>query len=133
MRGRKRSALGSLLTATALLMGASGAMAQGPPAGPGDDAAAQPKTTQATVDRAKDLAQQACATAAASAAARDADPTNVDKTAKAAADAAECAARTESAGKEQTSLAGVNGGVSAAPAPNATTSPTNSWPGMTGV
>ncbi len=112
MQRRRRKAVGSLLSATIVLatMGAGSALA-GPPAGPGDVPGTQPKTTQATVDRANDLKDQACAAAAASAAARDADPTNVEKTAKAAEDAAACAAATENAGKEATSLAGVNEGI----------------------
>jgi hypothetical protein len=111
----RRSGVGALLTATIVLSMSPAALA-GPPAGPGDDPGTQAKTTQATVDRAKDLAQQACEAAQASAAARDADPTNVEKTAKAAADAADCAARTENAGKEEKSLAGVNGGIATEPA-----------------
>jgi hypothetical protein len=113
MRCTRRSALGSLLTAAALLMSGSSALAQ---QGSADDPGTQAKTTQATVDRANQLRDQACAAAAASAAARDADPTNVEKTAKAAADAADCAAKTESAAKEAASLAGVNGGVATEPA-----------------
>ena len=101
MRGSRRSALGSLLAATALLIGAPGALAQTG----ADDPGTQAKTTQATVDRANQLRDQACAAAAASAAARDADPTNVEKTAKAAADAADCAAKTANAVKESASLA----------------------------
>ena len=102
MRGCRRRALGSLLAASALLIGAPGALAQTG----ADDPGTQAKTTQATVDRANELRDQACAAAAASAAARDADPTNVEKTAKAAADAADCAAKTANAVKESASLAG---------------------------
>src|ERR671910_164803 len=104
MRCSRRGALGSLLITAALLMSGSSALAQDTP---GDDPGTQPKTTQATVDRAKALRDQACAAAAASAAARDADPTNVEKTAKAAADAADCAAKTENASKESASLSRV--------------------------
>ena len=112
MRGCRRRALGSLLAASALLIGAPGALAQTG----ADDPGTQAKTTQATVDRANQLRDQACAAAAASAAARDADPTNVEKTAKAAADAADCAAKTANAVKESASLASVNGGIATAPA-----------------
>ncbi len=112
MRGCRRRALGSLLAASALLIGAPAALAQTG----ADDPGTQAKTTQATVDRANQLRDQACAAAAASAAARDADPTNVEKTAKAAADAADCAAKTANAVKESASLAAVNGGIATAPA-----------------
>ncbi len=112
MRCSRRSALGSLLAATALAIATPAALAQTG----GDDPGTQAKTTQATVDRANQLRDQACAAAAASAAARDADPTNVEKTAKAAADAADCAAKTENAAKEAASLSRVNGGIASEPA-----------------
>src|SRR5690349_15741454 len=110
MRSRR---VGSLLGAAILLssIGASGAYAAGPPAGPADDAGTQAMTTQATVDRAKDLAQQACAgleSAKANA--------SVARAAKAAAAAADCAGAQANADKEQASLNGVNGGIAAEPA-----------------
>jgi hypothetical protein len=116
--GLGRNAVGSLLGATILLgsFGVSSALAAGPPAGPGDDAGTQAMTTQATVDRAKDLSDQACAKSAASAAASAADPGNVAKAATAAADAADCVAAQENASKEAASLAGVNEGIATEPA-----------------
>jgi hypothetical protein len=64
MRCYRRSALGSLLTAATLLLSGSTALAQDTPA---DDPGTQPTTTQATVDRAKAIRDQACANAVASA------------------------------------------------------------------
>ena len=113
MVGSRRRVVSSLLGATILLgsFGAGAAFAAGPPAGPADDAGTQAMTTQATVDRAKDLSDQAAAKAATSAAAAAADPGNVDKAAAAAADAAAAAVALEEFGKETKSLAGVNGGI----------------------
>ena len=114
MRGRR---VGSLLGAAILLstIGASGAYAAGPPAGPADDPGTQAMTTQATVDRAKVISKDACDKAAASATAAQADPNNVAKQTQAAADAATCASAQASADKEQASLDGVNGGIATEP------------------
>jgi hypothetical protein len=118
MQGRRCVAVGSLLAAAMLL--STGTAFAGPPAGPADDPGTIADTTQASVDRANDLAAQACATAARSAKARDAASSDVAKTAAAAADAADCTAAQENASKEAASLAGANAGPSTdanAPAP----------------
>src|SRR3954471_15834593 len=110
MRGRR---VGSLLGA-AILLGTFGVASAhaAPPATAADDAATQAMTTQATVDRAKAIAKDACDAATASQAAANADPTNVAKQQQAAQDAAACASAQANADSESSSLAGVNGGVS---------------------
>src|SRR4051812_40053371 len=109
MRGRR---VGSLLAA-AILLGTwgVGTAHAAPPATAADDAGTQAMTTQATVDRAKAIAKDACDKAAASQAAAAADPGNVAKQTQAAADAAACATAQADADSESSSLAGVNGGV----------------------
>jgi hypothetical protein len=111
MKGGRCFAVGSLLSATILVgtMGAGAAFAAGPPAGPADDPGTIPVTTQATVDRANDLAAQACATSGLAAKARDAHA-SVAVTAKAADAAADCAAAQANAASEADSLATVNDG-----------------------
>src|SRR4051794_24302397 len=111
MIGRRNVAVGSLVSATILLstLGAGAAFAA-PPAGPADAPETQASTTQATVDRAKAIAKDLCDTAAASAAAAQADPNNVGKQATAASDAAACASANANASSESASLASVNGG-----------------------
>src|SRR4051794_14612866 len=113
MRGRR---VGSLLAAAVLLgtIGVGTAHAA-PPATAADDAGTQAMTTQATVDRAKAIAKDACDKAAASQAAAQADPNNVAKQTQAAQDAAACAAAQANADNEQASLAGVNRGIPTEP------------------
>src|SRR3954452_20137162 len=114
MLGGRCTAVGSLLAATILLQTAGAAFAGDPP-GPADNPGTIPETTQATVDRAKDLAQQACATAATSAKARDASGT-VAETARAAANEAACLAAQDNGGKEQASFSGLSNGIASEPA-----------------
>ena len=87
MRCGRRSALGSLLTATALFLIRLERAGAG--RGPRTIPAPRRRRPRRPSTARTRLRDQACADAAASAAARDADPTNVEKTAKAAADAAE--------------------------------------------
>jgi hypothetical protein len=114
MKGGRCFAVGSLLSAAILVqtIGAGAAFAAGPPAGPADDPGTIPMTTQATVDRANDLAAQACATSGLAATARAAHASSVRLTAKAADAAADCAAAQANAASEADSLATVNDGPS---------------------